>query len=412
LTCQWAGLTLATSIMTTSSLKIFLSFLRLGSTTFGGPAGAIAAMERANVEQKWMNHHDFAIAVTATKLLPGPVATQLAIWIGRSLGGAKGGVAAGCGFVLPAFSMVMALWFSRDLWIDSSLTPAFLAAIQGAAVSVIAVTSWNLFRPYAKQPFSWLVAALAGAVTFFWARYEPLAIVLAGLAAVALHKPVPLVNAPLTAAKNETPNGRTSRFRKGLVMAALLVGILIVVQIFTHNFNFGRGLQLFWVPFKAAAITFGTGFAVLPVLEAEFVTVHQYLTSAQFLEAVAVGQMTPGPIIISASYLGFLAGGFGGGILSTAGAFLPSFINVLILVPRWAGALLSHPKGLIFVRGAVPAVVGGLILSAGRLSLPHVSNRAFLTGLVLSTLLGSWKKIPTWAVLLLSATGGLAQVWF
>lgn len=369
-------------------------------------------MERSNTQYKWMNEKDFGIAVTATKLLPGPVATQLAIWIGRSLGGTWGGIAAGLGFVLPAFLMVTALWFSRELWIHSSQTPVFLAAIQGATVSVIAATSWSLFRPFAKQPLSWLVASLAGAVAFFWARYEPLAIVAAGLAAVALNKGHPNINTQDPSQQPATKTSGQTHVRTGLKLAASALIALILFQIFSHQADLPVQFQLFWVPFKAAAITFGTGFAVLPVLEGDLVATFRYVTSAQFLEAIAVGQMTPGPIIISASYLGYLAGGLFGGIFSTVGAFLPSFINVLFLVPRWAGGLIQHPKGSLFVRGAVPAVVGGLVLSATRLSLPLVSDRSFLVGLGLSAVLGTWKKIPTWAVLLLSALGGLAQVWF
>ena len=367
----------------------FFDFLKIGATAFGGPAGGISAMETANQKHSWLSQEDFGLAVSITKILPGPVVTQLAIWIGQKRGGRLAGLAAGLGFVFPALLLVTLIFLTRPLWITVPRASDLLAGLQGATVTVVFLACWSLFRPLGRNPWSWAIAISAGVVTVMSARWELAAILVAGLLSAWL-SPVELQSRKQSLSlfpESLSPENKGSKYLVLTFILLLVMGLLLL--------TFGSAVSpLFVVTLKAAWLTFGTGFAVLPVLEAEFVHRLSTISAGEFLESVAVGQLTPGPVLISATYMGLIANGLVGGAAATLGAFLPGFINVIFLVPTLGRTLLLNPRLPNFVRGALPAVVGGLAISAARLSLPLAESRQFWFGLGGSTLL---QLVSTWA---------------
>ncbi len=347
--------------------QIFLYFLKLGATGFGGPLALIALMERDLVKtKKWISPTEFKDALLYCKLLPGPVAYQMALWMGRVVGGKLGGFLAGMGILLPSAILLTVL---ANFYSQLETVPLWSALMKGltlAALAIILESSYRLIRPLLKDRFSTIFFFLAFVLFFLFPRWEPVIILVGGFAAL---------------------------FTSKAQSSSLKV------------LSFPILWKLFWTHFKAGSVVFGAGFAILPVLERDIVGAEHWLTTREFLDAVAFGQMTPGPITITSVFVGTRVAGPLGGFAAFLGMYLPGILLVLWLVPLLKERL---EKNLLqFQKGAFPMVMGclagGAVFFLRTTLVPDLSAVVFVGLLALQFFL----KPPSIGLLLLGAIFGL-----
>jgi len=305
---------------------------RIGCAGFGGPPTHIALFRELCVDRRrWLDAPEFEDAIAACNLLPGPASTQLAIYCAWRLRGAAGALVGGLAFILPGLVLILALAAvflagSPPSWIRGA------AAGAGAGVAAVAVQAGLALMPAsrarARSQLRWLVyAALGGAAAATIGPWLVLVLLGCGIAEVALRSTWSLVALPLFAA----PTG-------------------------------GLG-ALAWVAFKVGALSYGGGFVIVPLMQADAVHRNHWLTNSQFLDAVALGQVTPGPVVHTVAAVGYAAAGVGGGLLAAAIAFSPSFAFVL-LGGRSFDTLRRNAHARAFLDGAGPAAIGAILGSA------------------------------------------------
>jgi chromate transporter len=321
---------------------------RIGCTGFGGPPTHIALLRALCVDRRrWLDSREFEDAVAACNLLPGPASTQLAIYCAWRVRGRTGAVVGGVAFIVPGLVLILAL---AALFLAGS-PPRWVAgagAGAGAAVAAVAVhAGWTLV------PSSWARTRRQRAVQVRWFGY-----LAAGAAAAATVGPwlvlvllacgaVELVVQRLTA------SGAAVR---ALVPAPLLASLGGVI-------DGGVLLSLGWVAFKVGALSYGGGFVIIPLMQGDAVGHYHWLSAGQFLNAVALGQITPGPVVQTVAAVGYAAAGIGGGLLAATIAFAPSFAFVLL-----GGAGFDRLRGNTWARafldGAGPAAIGAIFGAA------------------------------------------------
>jgi chromate transporter len=311
---------------------------RIGCIGFGGPPTHIAMLRELCVERRrWLRATEFEDAVAACNLLPGPASTQLAIYCAWRLGGRPAALVGGAAFVVPGLVVILALAVlflsgSPPLWVSGA------GAGAGAAVAAVAVQAGS-----SLVPASWRRAA--GASRWRWACY-----VAAGAAAAATLGPW-LVLVLLAAGALELTAQR--RPPVALTLAPYAAAVL----------GSGGLLSLAWVAFKVGALSYGGGFVIIPLMQGDAVDHYHWLTSGEFLNAVALGQITPGPVVHTVAVVGYGAAGIGGGLLAAAVAFSPSFAFILLGGERF-DRLRGDRRARAFLDGAGPAAIGAIIGSA------------------------------------------------
>jgi chromate transporter len=316
-------------------------WLRIGVTGFGGPPAHISLLRRLMVERKgWMDAHAFEDANAACSLLPGPSSTQLAIFCAYRVGGWPGAIVGGLGFVVPAVLMVLVL----SLLFLSQAPPDWVrgaGAGAGAAVAAVAVRAGldligpSRMRARAERvPLTrWAVYALAGGIAA--ATVGPyLVLVLLACGAVEL------------------------LLRRGSALAALDPAALLLLAVASGGIG-----SLVWTALKVGALSFGGGFVIIPLMQDDAVHVYHWMTNAEFLNAVALGQVTPGPVVATIAAVGYAAAGVGGALLAAAVAFLPSFSFILLGGGRFE-RLRGNSAARGFLGGAGPAAIGAILGSA------------------------------------------------
>jgi len=321
----------AASGATPSQLKqIALSFLRLGTIAFGGPAAHIAMMEEEFVRRRaWVSRTDFLDMLGASNLVPGPSSTEMAIHIGHQRAGWRGLIIAGVCFIIPAMLIVMVCAWVYATFGSLPQVQSIMYGVKPVIIAVVLQAIWGLARTAVKNAFLATiglvatVAALAGA--------NVLAILIAaGLVAVVrawLKERAAITNlAALPTAKS-------------LLAPAAPLAAAVSVSLW----------GVFLIFLKFGAVIFGSGYVLLAFLQADLVSRLHWLTQAQLLDAVAIGQVTPGPVFTTATFIGYLLGGVPGAVVATVGIFLPGFFFVAAsrpLIPRLrasriAGAFLD-----------------------------------------------------------------------
>jgi chromate transporter len=321
-------------------------WLRIGVTGFGGPPTHIALLRRLVVERRhWLDEHEFEDAIAACNLLPGPASTQLATFCARRVGGPAGAVLGGLAFIVPAVAMVTAL----SVLFLTSAPPKWVAgagAGAGAAVAAVAVhAGLGLVRPSFRRGAQSQVRRVR------WALYAALGVV----ASASVGGYVVLVL--LACGAVELVLGTSSESRgvnAHAFPAAIALGAATGVG--------GLG-ALAWVAFKVGALSYGGGFVIVPLMRADAVHTYHWMTSGQFLSAVALGQVTPGPVVATVAAVGYAAHGVGGAVLAAIVAFLPSFVFVLIGGGHFE-RLRRNARAGAFLEGAGPAAIGAILGSA------------------------------------------------
>ncbi len=317
-------------------------WLRIGLIGFGGPPAHISLLRDLVVRRKeWMDARAFEDANAACSLLPGPSSTQLSIFCAYRVGGPAGAVIGGLGFVVPAIVMVLVL----SLLFLSSAPPDWVrgaGAGAGAAVAAVAVRAGGeLVGPSYRHAMDghghqlrWLVYLLAGVVAaVLIGPYLVLVLLACGL---------------IELLRRTGSDGAASWNPFALLTGAASTG--------------GVG-ALAWTAFKVGALSFGGGFVIVPLMQQDAVDVYHWMTDAQFLNAVALGQVTPGPVVATVTAVGYAAHGVGGALLAAAVAFIPSFSFILLGGGRFE-RLRGNARARGFLDGAGPAAIGAILGSA------------------------------------------------
>ena len=355
--------------------EVALLFLKLGTIGFGGPAAHIAMMRQEVVERRrWLSEAEFLDLLGAANLIPGPSSTELAIHVGLRLCGWRGLLVAGACFILPAALMVTAIAAAYVRFHTLPQVAGVMYGIKPVVVAIVAQAVWNLGRASLR---GWLLRFVAGAAVLMTALGDEQIVTLLACGAV-----VTVVRMPRSLAL--------------WIPGALIGGGLAVSEPVTLS-------RLFWVFVKIGAVVFGSGYVLLAFLQADLVTHLHWLNATELLDAVAVGQVTPGPVFTTATFIGYLAAGMPGAAVATLGIFLPGWILVALsgpLLPRVRRSVV----GSAFLDGVTAASVGliaWVMLLLGKAALVDVITLAIV--LVSVGLLFRYRVNAAWLVLL----GGL-----
>jgi chromate transporter len=300
-------------------------FLKLGVIGFGGPVAHLAMMEEELCERrKWLTREHFLDLVGLTNLIPGPNSTEMAIHLGYLRAGWPGLVAGGLGFIVPAMLIVLAFAWAYVRFGTTPQAHALLYGVQPVIITIVAQALWELGRKAVKDRLTALTGALA--LGLYALGANELALLFGGALVVALAR-----------------NWRRLR-------ALHAVGLVPMFPLASGSSPAPFDLaQLFWLFAKIGSVLYGSGYVLLAFLRADLVVRLGWLTDKQLLDAIAVGQVTPGPVFTTATFVGYVLGGLPGALLATLGIFLPAFVFVALSIPLmarvrrspWAGALLD-----------------------------------------------------------------------
>jgi chromate transporter len=339
---------------------------RIGVIGFGGPPAHIRLLRQLCVERRgWLDETEFEDAIAVCNLMPGPASTQLAIFCAWRLRGRAGALVGGAGFIVPGLIVILAL---SVLFVSTSPPLAVLGAGAGAGGAVPAVAlaagaslagpSWRN-RPGTARWLCYLAAGLAAAPAIGpW-----LVAVLLACGAVELaaqrppgpHPPAPNPPRKPSAEQERKPGAEGGPGTvRGLAAAPLAM---------TWAVGGGVLASIAWVAIKVGGLSFGGGFVIIPLMQADAVGRYHWMTGAQFLNAVALGQVTPGPVVQTVAVVGYAAAGIAGGLLASAVAFAPSFAFVL-LGARHFDRIRGDRRARAFLQGAGPAAIGAIFGSA------------------------------------------------
>ena len=329
-----------------SLATIAREWTRLGCIGFGGPPTHIALLRHMCVEERhWMDAREFEDGIAATNLLPGPASTQLAIFCAWRLRGTVGAILGGLCFIIPGLILILAL---SVVFLASHPPQWILGAAAGAGAAVPAVAlyaawglvpgSWKRSGTRRSQQVRWVIYALVGGTAATTVGpYLVLLLLACGLTEIAIRR---------QGSPRSSSSART-------VIPAVVVPTAAV----------GGLSALAWVAFKVGALSYGGGFVIVPLMQHDAVVTYHWMSGAQFLNAVALGQITPGPVVQTVAVVGYAAGGIGGGLLAALIAFAPSFLFVLVGGPRF-DQIRANTSVQSFLSGAGPAVIGAIAGSA------------------------------------------------
>ena len=355
-------------------------FLRLGALGFGGPIALTAAMHRDLVERRqWVSEREYLDGLALSQLAPGPLAAQLAIYIGWLRGGWVGATLIGVAFVLPSFLMVLAI---AAAYVRLGGLPWMQAAFYGIGAAVIAIVLRGAVKlarlTIARDRLLWPVVALNGIVTAVLEAEIAWVILAGGL---------------FVAAIRTRHAGATSAL-------ALLPSSIPSTSLADTG-------TLFWFFIKAGAFVFGSGLAIVPFLYGGVVQQHGWLTDQQFVDAVAVAMITPGPVVITVAFIGFLVDGFTGATVAAAGVFLPCWLFVIVPAPHFS-RLSAEPRLKSFVdgvtAGAAGAIIGAVFVLARRAIVDLPTLTIFAATL---TALLTLKRVPEPVLIALVGIGSV-----
>lgn len=345
------------------SLAIFKRFFLLGLTTFGGPFAAIGLFQKIFVQDlKWIPTKAFNEALTLVKALPGPTSTQLAIYLGYYRYERWGGFLAGLGFLLPSFFLILGFAFFYNQFKTAPGSSSFLIGIQSAALSLILFSFWQFLKQQFKSVWFWFFAFLSAPFCFYFPTMEPLCILSTGM-----------------------------------------LSVFLVLR--TTQRSFSVSFDLFVIALKAAAFTFGTGLSILPILYHACVEQNHWLSHQEFMDAMAFGQLTPGPFVITMTFVGYRVQGLSGALLATIGIFLPGFFNMLTWFPQALHHFQSFRYAAAFLQGALASIISALFIALIKLGDAQRSVFQWYDwGIVMALFLilcspRFSQKIPTWLLI-------------
>jgi chromate transporter len=370
-----------------SLLDIFLSFLRLGAVSFGGPAMVAYIKKLSVTRMKWISEDDFQQGVALCQAVPGATAMQSAAYVGLRVRRLPGAVAAYIGFGLPAFLLMLALSIAYKRAADVGAVTSALTGLRVLVVALVANAAWTFGRKSVTGFRECAIAAVAAAA-FFFGGNPFLIVVGAGLAGAVVLRGEKSKSSAIT-----TPRVGWNALRAPAVVLALAV-VLITVLLVVDRRLAVLGLTMM----KVDVFAFGGGFASIPLMLREVVDVRGWLPAHVFMDGIALGQVTPGPIVITATFVGYQAMGVAGALVGTVSIFLPSLF-VVVLVEPWFRRLRSLPAFHGVTRALVLSFVGLLTSVTLHFALvaPWSIPSCVIAGLALAALL--LKVDVLWVVL-------------
>ena len=355
-------------------------FLKVGTLGFGGPAAHIALMEDEVVRRRgWMTRERFLDLLGATNLIPGPNSTEMAIHVGHERAGARGLVVAGVSFILPAFLIVLACAWAYTRYGTLPVAEGLLRGVKPVIIAIVLQALWSLGKAAART--RGLAAAGLLSLAAAAAGVHELVVIFGTGALVAV----------LAWARSGTGRGRAN------AIAALPLGAAALASTTAGAAPFGLS-SLFLVFLKIGSVLFGSGYVLLAFLRADLVVRRGWLTESQLLDAVAVGQVTPGPVFTTATFVGYVLGGLGGAVVATVGIFLPAFVFVALsgpLVPR----IRRSPVAGAFLDGVNVASIALMTFVTAQLARAAIVDvwTAAIT-LASAVLLLRFRVSPAWLV--------------
>ena len=361
-------------------------FLRLGAFGFGGPIALAARMQRELVEELgWISQDDYAEGLAFSQLSPGPLAAQLAMYLGWVRHGNWGATLTGACFVLPSFLMVLAIAALYLRYGSLSSIQSIFYGVGAAVVAILARSAYKLTRTTLKTDYLLWVLFTVSVVATAWTKSEIIWLfVLCGVVAMIV--------------KTQLPTAGTSLFPAGLTW--LTTGVHGPATLST-----GFGLFTFFL--KAGAFVFGSGLAIVPFLYGGLVLQSHWLTERQFLDAVAVAMITPGPVVITAGFIGYLVAGPAGAAIAALAVFAPPYFIVLMAAPLYR-RFTKNPYVNGFVKGVTAAAVGaitGAVFILGARTL--VDGKSLLIAVTSLGILSLTKRVPEPVLILAAGLVGL-----
>jgi chromate transporter len=365
---------------------------RLGSVGFGGPVALVGYMHRDLVERRhWISEADYKEGLALAQLMPGPLAAQLAIYLGYVHYHILGATLVGIAFVLPSFFMVVALGMAYVAYGGLAWMQAVFYGVGAAVIGIIAMSAYKLTtKSIGKDKLLWMIYLASAAVTIVTESEIVWIFLLAGVATW-------LIKAP-----------PTNWFGKGgLPGMALAADQLPNASLAAAAIDWPTLFQIAWFFGEAGAFVFGSGLAIVPFLYGGVVTGHHWLTERQFIDAVAVAMITPGPVVITVGFIGYLVSGFSGAVTAALATFLPCYLLTIIPAPYFK----KHgrrPGIVAFVDGVTAAAIGtitGAVFVLGRRSVTDFPTLILAVAAVLA--LWKLKKLPEPAIVGIAALIGL-----
>ena len=370
--------------------QLVMYFLRLGTLGFGGPVALVGYMHRDLVEnRKWITEADYREGLALAQLAPGPLAAQLAIYLGYVHFRIPGATVAGIAFVIPSFLMVVALGWAYQRFGGLTWMQAVFYGVGAAVIGIIAMSAYKLTtKSVGKDKLLWAIYLVLAAVTVITESEIAWLFLAAGVL-------VWMVRAPPKNLFNRGP----------LVAIAPVEASLVASWLGSTDLSLLAQIGIFFA--EAGAFVFGSGLAIVPFLYGGVVTEHHWLNDKQFVDAVAVAMITPGPVVITVGFIGFLVAGFSGACVAALATFLPCYLFTIIPAPYFKkyGKL---PGLIAFVDGVTAAAIGaitGAVIVLAKRSLIDIPTVALAVVTVL--LLWKFKKLQEPVIVAGAAVIGL-----
>lgn len=386
--------------------QIALYFLKLGTIGFGGPVALVGYMHRDLVETRgWIGEEDYREGLALAQLMPGPLAAQLAMYLGYVHHRIVGATVAGIAFVLPSFAMVVAIGWAYLRYGGLPWMQATFYGVGAAVIGIIAISAWKLTRRNVGGDWLlWAIYALAAVITVWTKSERAWLFVAAGVL-------VWLVRAPPTRwfGRNSAPAAAGLATQGSTLVSSTLGAHAPAAAAIATGIDWTLLAQLGAFFLKAGAFVFGSGLAIVPFLYGGVVHDHHWLNERQFIDAVAVAMITPGPVVITVGFIGYLIAGMPGASVAALGTFLPCYLFTVLPAPYFK-KYGRRPALLAFVNGvtaaAIGAITGAVIVLAERTIVDAT------TAVIAICAVGAiWKvkKLPEPVLVAIAALVGLAM---
>lgn len=367
--------------------ELVVYFLRLGLLGFGGPVALVGQIDKELVgDRGWLTKEQMREAIAICQSMPGPLAIQVGIYVSYLRGGFWGAWAGGWAFIFPNFVIVVALGTLYVYLGDLKPVTAIFYGVSPAVIALILHSCYRLARLGMDDALQWLIATACLVVTVILQTEVAVLFIGAGIVGIAYYGNI---------------------FRRPPTLLQIVAAPMVLPAMPVASTSILGKLLLFFL--KAGSLTFGSGLVIVPFLQQGLVEQYGWLDERQFLVAVAVGMISPGPVVITATFVGYLVAGFWGSLVATVGIFLPSFIFVLVAAP----VLARHgrnPNVQGFVKGAYGAAIGtilGACFLLGRIAIGDWLT--FLIGVASLAILFRWKVSNP---LLIAATAVIGLIAF
>jgi chromate transporter len=376
-------------------LELTRYFLRLGTLGFGGPVALVGFMRRDLVDARgWISEAEYKEGLALSQLAPGPLAAQLAMYLGYVHHGILGSSLAGLAFVLPSFVLVVALGWAYTRFGGLEWMQAVFYAVSACVIGIIANGAYKLtVKTLARDSLLWMIFLVALTWTVVTESEAVWLFLLGGMVTL-------FIKSPPRWFKSSNISSLTG------LPALLLVGLPSISQPLLAQ-SPGLLSSLFWYFFQAGAFVFGSGLAIVPFLYGGVVKTNHWLTDQQFVDAVAVAMITPGPVVITTAFIGYLVAGFPGASIAAIATFLPAYLLTIIPAPYFK-RYGKQPSVAAFVDGVTAAATGaicGAVIVIGRRTLIDVPTILLAVATLIA--LFNFKKIPEPMIVVIAAIIGL-----